>query len=99
MTAAWPCQDGRARQLDGLQDEEQEAQEGPRGQIREDVGEQLAGAWCGGWLADDGYPEAGRAEGVGHRVQRPVPETHQSGLAAHGPLCGVIVDREIVGLA
>jgi hypothetical protein len=37
-----------ARQLDGLQDEEQEAQEGPRGQIREDVGEQLAGAWCGG---------------------------------------------------
>jgi hypothetical protein len=62
-------------------------------------GEQLAGAWCGGWFADDRYPEAGRGEGVGHRVQRPVPETHQSGLAAHGPLFGVVVGREIVGLA
>jgi hypothetical protein len=47
-----------SRQLAGLQDEEQEAQEGPRGRIGEVVGEQFAGAWCGGWLADDGYPLA-----------------------------------------
>ena len=46
--------------------------------VRDDVGEQLAGAGAGCWLADDRYPEAGRGEGVGHRVQRAVPETHQA---------------------
>ena len=37
-----------SRQLAGLQDEEQEAQEGTRGRVSEAAGEQFAGAWCGG---------------------------------------------------
>jgi glutamate-1-semialdehyde 2,1-aminomutase len=86
-----------ARQLAGLQDEEQEAQEALLG--REVVGEQLAGGRHGLWLADDGDPEASRGEGVGHRVQRPVPEAHQSGLATEGPFLGPVVGREIVGPA
>src|SRR5450755_2879064 len=98
MTAMRPCQEGRAAgQLDGLQDEEQEAQEGPRGLVREGVGEQLASAWCGVWLADDGYPEAGCGEGVGHRVQRPVPVRQHGALAAEGTLLGPLEGREIVG--
>jgi 3-oxoadipate enol-lactonase len=35
-----------------------------------------------GWFADDRYPEADRGEGVGHRVQRPVPGL-AAGLAVH----------------
>ena len=54
------------RQLADLQDEEQEAQEARLG--RQVVGEQLAGGRIGLWLADDRYPEAGRGEGVGHRM-------------------------------
>jgi len=41
-------------------------------------------------------PAAG--EGVGHRVQRPGPETQQRALAARGPLSGVVVGRELIGL-
>jgi hypothetical protein len=53
--------------LVGLQDEKQEAQEAPP--VRDFVGEQLArGIRRDGWLADDRYPEAGRGEGVGHRM-------------------------------
>ena len=37
------------------------------------------GVWKHGlWFADDGDPELGRAEGIGHRVQRPVPEAHRA---------------------
>jgi hypothetical protein len=80
-----------------VQDEEQEAQEAPP--VRDVVGEQLAGGiGRDGWFADDRYPEASGGEGVGHRMKRPGPETQQSGLASRGPLCGVAVGREIVGL-
>jgi hypothetical protein len=44
---------------DGLKDEEQVAEEGSRGKLRQDVGEQPAGAWCRGRLADDSDTEAG----------------------------------------
>src|ERR1700679_2875651 len=84
------------RWLAGLQDEEQEA---TRGRVGEALGEQFAGAWGGGRLADDGYPEAGCGEGVGHRVQRPRPEAHLGGAGAVRPLFGPVVGREIVGLA
>jgi len=43
--------------------------------------------------------QAGCRERVGHRVQRPGPEAHQGGVAAHGPLFGSVADREVVGLA
>jgi hypothetical protein len=57
-----------------LQDEEQEAQEAPA--AGEVVGEQLAwGIGRDSRLADDRYPEAGCGEGIGHRMQWPVPET------------------------
>src|SRR5215471_17327564 len=79
-----------AWRLAGVQDEEQEAQEAPP--VRDVVREQLAGGIRrDGWLADDRYPEAGRGEGVGHRVQRPGPKTQPGGLAAHGPLSDVVV--------
>ena len=74
-------------------------QEAQKARLGREVGEQLAGRRHGLWLADDRYPEAGRGEGVGHRVQRPVPEAHQGGLAAHGPLLSPVIGREIVGLA
>src|SRR6266496_4945906 len=74
------------QQLVGVQDEEQEAWAGS--EKAEFVGEQLAGGRHGLWFADDGDPKASRGEGVGHHVQRPVPEAHQGGLAAHGPLFG-----------
>jgi hypothetical protein len=41
-------------------------------------------------FADDGDPEAGLGEGIGHRVQRPVPEAHLDGVAAHGPFLGPV---------
>jgi hypothetical protein len=45
--------------LGGLEDEEQEAEEGGRrGQVLEDPGEALAGAWRGRRFADDGDQEA-----------------------------------------
>ena len=69
-----PTEGRAAQQLDGLQDEEQEAQEGRL--VCELVGERLTGTWRGGWFADDGYPEPGFGESVGHCVQRPVPEAH-----------------------
>jgi hypothetical protein len=76
-----------------VQDEAQEARV-----VRELVGQQLAGGIRRGrWLADDRYPEAGRGEGVGHRVQRPGPETQQRALATCGPLNGVVVGRELIG--
>jgi oligopeptidase B len=82
--------------LSCLQDEKEEAQE-PR-LLREHVGEQLAGFRHRVRFADDGNPEAGRGEGVGHRVQRPVPEAHRDGLAAHRPVLGPVVGLEIVDL-
>src|SRR5262249_26650537 len=86
-----------AWRLAGVQDEEQEAQVAPP--VCDVVREQLAGGIRrDGWLADDRYPEAGRGEGVGHRMQRPGPETQQRGLAAHGPLSDVVVGREIIWL-
>jgi hypothetical protein len=87
-----------AWRLADLQDEEQEAQE-TASRSRVVVGEELAGSIRRGrGLADGRYPEACGGEGVGHRVQRPVPETHQRGLAARGPLSGQVGGREIVGL-
>jgi hypothetical protein len=84
------------RPLAGVQDEEQEAEEGPPG--RNVVRKQLAGGIRRGrWFADDRYPEASGGEGVGHRVQRPVPETHQRGLAARGPLGGQVGGRKGYG--
>jgi oligopeptidase B len=79
-----------------VQNEEQEAQEARL--LRELVGEQLAGFRHRVRFADDGDAEAGRGEGVGHRVQRPVPEAHRDGLAAHRPVLGPVVGREIVDL-
>src|SRR5215469_16050380 len=82
----------------GVQDEEQEAQEtAPLSLIV--VGKELAGSIRRGrGLADGRYPEARGGEGVGHRVQRPVPKTHQRGLAARGPLGGQVGGREVVCL-
>jgi hypothetical protein len=51
------------------------------------------------WLTDDRDPEAGRGKGAGHRVQRPVPEAQQGGLAAEGVFLGPVRGREIVELA
>jgi hypothetical protein len=75
----------------------QEAQEARV--VRNVVGEQIAGGIRRGrGLADDHYPKSGRCEGVSHRVQRPGPETQPDALAARGPLRGVTVGREIIGL-
>ena len=85
------------RQLAGVQDEEQEARVGR--EHAEALGVHLASGRNGLWLADHGDPKAGRGEGVGHRVHRPVPEAHQGGLPAHGPFLGPAVGRQIAGLA
>src|SRR5215472_13400680 len=85
--------------LAGVQDEKQEAQEPPP--VRHlVVGEQLGrGVGRDPRLADDGYPESGRGEGVGHRMQRPGPETKECGLPSRGPLIDPVVGREVIGLA
>jgi len=87
---------GVSLSLFGVEDEEQEAQEARL--LREQVGEQVAGFRYRVRFADDGDTEAGRGEGVGHRVQRPVPEAHRDRLTAHGPFRGPVVGREIVDL-
>jgi hypothetical protein len=86
-----------AWRLAGVQNEEQEAQEASP--VRDVVGEHLAGSIRrDGWLAYDRYLEACRSESVGHRVQRPVPETEQRALSPRGPFNGVVVGREIIRL-
>jgi len=56
-----------------------------------------SGTGCGSLMT--GIRQADRGESVGHRVQRPVPEAHRGGLAAHGPFPGTAVGREIAGRA
>jgi threonine dehydrogenase-like Zn-dependent dehydrogenase len=48
-------------------------------------------------FADDGGAEASCGKGVGHRVQRPVPEAHRDDPVDHGPLFGPVVGLEVVG--
>src|SRR5882762_7209705 len=93
--SAGHCTRHRSGCLLVLQDEEQEAEEGPRGRSRY-VGEPLACAGCGGRFADDCDPEAGRGELAGHRVQWPVPVRQYSGLAAEGVFVGPLLGREVV---